>query len=205
MNSFLTYSTLLRTEYSIFVSAYFCDFFIGTFTLYVSFIVVYSTIVSYVLFILSCITLQFGFLRSLFGLFCCSDTNTPLPCSTNGIYGIHRFPPPTAPHCQCWRSCSGHLPSTVNLPTPPCLRQVHPNNQACQTCPSKTFANRHAKRCETVPSFSKPTYPAIHTSRDNCGAPDLPHSLLSIRLLRLFPHCNATPVPVLPYKPISTE
>ena len=53
-NSFPTYSALLWTESSIFVSAFFCDVFLGTFTLHIRFIVVYSTIVSYVFFILYC-------------------------------------------------------------------------------------------------------------------------------------------------------
>ena len=45
-------------ESSIFISQFFCNFFFGTFTLYVRFIVVYSTIASYVLFILYCTTLE---------------------------------------------------------------------------------------------------------------------------------------------------
>ena len=47
-------------EYLIFVSEFFCDLFFGTFTLYVQFIVVcnHSEIVSYILFIISCTTLE---------------------------------------------------------------------------------------------------------------------------------------------------
>ena len=76
---------------------FFCDFFLGTFTLYVRFIVVRSTIVSCVFFILSCTTLQFVFVCSLFGLLFCSDTNTPRPCSTDVSGARHRFPPSVAP------------------------------------------------------------------------------------------------------------
>ena len=50
-----------------------------TFSLYVQFIVVYSKIVLYVFFILSCTRFQFGFLCSLFVPLYCSDTNTLLP------------------------------------------------------------------------------------------------------------------------------
>ena len=60
-NSFPTYSALLRTESSIFVSVFFCDVFLVTFTLYVQFIVLYSKIVLYVFFILYCTTLEVVF------------------------------------------------------------------------------------------------------------------------------------------------
>ena len=65
--------------------------------LHVQFIVVCSKIVLYVFFIIYCTMLHFGFLCSLFGLFCCSDTKTPRPCSTNKVGGSHRFPLPTSP------------------------------------------------------------------------------------------------------------
>ena len=53
-----------------------------------------STIVLYILFILSCNTCYFQFVCSLFVLFCCSDTNTLRPCSTDAIGASHHLPPP---------------------------------------------------------------------------------------------------------------
>ena len=61
------------------------------------FVCSHSTIVSYVLFILSCTTLQLGFVCRLFGLFFWSEKNTPLPWITYGIGGSHCFLPPVAP------------------------------------------------------------------------------------------------------------
>ena len=46
----------------------------------------HSTIVSYILFILSCTTFQFVFLFSLFLLFCYYNTNISCPCSTDVIH-----------------------------------------------------------------------------------------------------------------------
>ena len=99
----------------------------------------HSTIVSYVLFILSCTMFQFGFVCSLFGLFCCSDTNTPFPCSTDSIGAIHCFPPPLK--SQWWSSCSGRPPSTINTPIVPCPHWFNPTDQACQSCSYKPFLN----------------------------------------------------------------
>ena len=61
------------------------------------FVCSHSTIVQYILFILSCTTCQFRFVCSLFLLFFCSDTNNPCPCSTDAIGARHRLPPPTSP------------------------------------------------------------------------------------------------------------
>ena len=41
--------------------------------------------------------LKFGFVCRPFVLFCCSDVNTPRPCSTNAIGGSHCFLPPADP------------------------------------------------------------------------------------------------------------
>ena len=70
---------------------------------------------------------------SLFGLLCCSETNTLCPCSTNKIGGSHCFPPPATPQdpmvkllFQSFRfSCIkkyyhisiGHKPSCLNKPS----------------------------------------------------------------------------------------
>ena len=123
------------------------------------FIVVYSTILSYVFFILSCTTLQFRFVWShsiivsyvlsipsfttcwfwfvcsLFVLFFWSETNTPHPCRTNKVGGSHRFPLPFKSHC--WRSCYSRRPSTINTPALPCTHWFQPTNKAIQDCPSK--------------------------------------------------------------------
>ena len=96
-------------------------------TLQFRFVCSHSKIVLYVLFILSCTMLQFGFLFSIFGLFCCSDKNTPHPCSTNAIGGIHRFLPPL--NIQWWLSCSSRPPSSVDPPAMSCPHRVHPADQ----------------------------------------------------------------------------
>ena len=58
---------------------------------------IHSTIVSYVLLILSCTMCYFRFVCTLFILFCLSDTNIPRPCSTNEIGASHHFPYFAAP------------------------------------------------------------------------------------------------------------
>ena len=65
-------------------------------TLQFGFVCSHSTIVSYIFFILSCAKLQFRFVCSLFGLFFCYDTKNPRPCSTGTIGGSHRFLSPAA-------------------------------------------------------------------------------------------------------------
>ena len=67
--------------------------------------------------------LQFRFVCSLFGLFCCSYTNNPRPCSTNTICGSHRLTPPAAsqesmvalsfwpPALNCLSACTALSPS----------------------------------------------------------------------------------------------
>ena len=54
--------------------------------------------------------LQFWFVCSLFGLFCCSDTNTLRPCITNAIGGSHPFPPSASPQ-EPMMVLPFHLPS----------------------------------------------------------------------------------------------
>ena len=112
-------------------------------------------------------------------------------------------PPPL--NCQWWRSRSGGPLSIVNPPALPCSYQVKPNDQSCQACPYKTFSNQYANCCEPVQYFSKPTSTTIHTSRSNVGTPNPP--LLIPLTCSLHPclHCNATYIPVLFSKPISTK
>ena len=55
-------------------------------------------------------------------------------------------PPPLK--SQWWRSHSGRLPLTVNLPALPCPHRLHLTNQSWQSFPSKPFFNQHAKCCE---------------------------------------------------------
>ena len=57
---------------------FFCKLFLGTLSFFIRFLVVYSTILSYVLFVLSCTIYQFGFVCSVLWLICCTDTNNPL-------------------------------------------------------------------------------------------------------------------------------
>ena len=137
-----------------------------------------STILSYILFMLSCTMLQFVFLCSLFGLFYCSDTNTPHPCSTDIIDGSHRFPPPAAPQDPMVAlpfqlpalnrpSDRNSLypsvpPNLSNLPSLPLQSIFQTTCQALWdspiffirlTAPSNPFSNWHAKPCDPVPSF----------------------------------------------------
>ena len=85
---------MIYSFYSTFVSYVFVI--LSCTTLQFGFVCSHSTIVSYVLFILSCAKLQFRFVCSLFGLFFCHETNNPRPCSTNKIGGSHRFLSPAA-------------------------------------------------------------------------------------------------------------
>ena len=118
--------------------------------------------------------LRFWVVCSLFGLFCCSDTNTPRPCSTGAIGGRHRLTLPLK--SQWWRSCSAfpqslfrtHCPVSIRYTwpikpakpthpshswtnTPSAVRQSHIFHQI--NSPSKPFSNQHANSCEPVPSF----------------------------------------------------
>ena len=137
----------------------FCDFYIVKLTLYVQFIVVYNTIVLhgfiilcfttlqfgflcihgtivlYVFFIISCTMLQFRFVCSLFVLFCCSDTNTPHTCSTNGLVAPNASLRLPSLNIQCWHSRYGFLPLSVNPPAPPYTHQFNPTDQAFPSNP----------------------------------------------------------------------
>ena len=58
---------------------YFCGFFLGTFSLFVQFLVFQSTIISYILFVIYFTILQFGIMCSLLILFYWTDKNTSRP------------------------------------------------------------------------------------------------------------------------------
>ena len=59
---------------------------------------------------------------SLFLLFCCSDTNTPRPCSTNAIGASHRLPLPATPQepmvALPFRRLLTSVPPSHSRPTP---------------------------------------------------------------------------------------
>ena len=169
------------------------------FTLYVRFMVVYSTtglyvffilsctklkfgfvyihskIVPYVLFILFCTTLQFGFVCSLFEFFLFCDTNNITFSALPELVAAtpYLFPFPLKSHCWC--SCSVCLLSTVYQPTFPCTHWFHLTNQAYQDCPSKPFSNQCAKLCDPVPSFFRLPAPPSHFRNNTPSAVSQSH------------------------------
>ena len=130
--------------FSIFVLEFLCDVFLGTFTSYVRFILVYGTILSYVFFILSCTTLEVRiFVRQLYRtyslryllprigsdlcatlsvLFRRSDANIPRPCSADAIGAGRRFPSPLESR---WRRSCSCAPANVDFP--PSRPPSHPH------------------------------------------------------------------------------
>ena len=145
--------------------------------------------------------MQFRFGCSLFGLFC-----NPRTTIISG--GRHLFPPPTATQLPMlglpflWPTLKRWSFRTALSPLGQTELSVLPS---LQDCPYKTFSNQYANCCEPVQYFSKPTSTTIHTSRSNVGTPNPP--LLIPLTCSLHPclHCNATYIPVLFSKPISTK
>ena len=82
-------------------------------TLQFRFVCSHSKIVSYISFILSCTMLQFIFVCNLFVLLFCSHKNTLRPCSTDAIGVSHRLLPPAAPS---W--ANGEAPVPAARPQP---------------------------------------------------------------------------------------
>ena len=115
----------------------------------------HSKIVPYISFILSCTMLQFIFLWNLFVLFCCFHTNTLPPCRTEAIDGSHHFLSPAAPS---WGNGEAPVPAarpqlSIRLPCPVPIGYTLPINPA-KPAPPKPFWDQHAKWCEPVPYFS---------------------------------------------------
>ena len=132
----------------------------------------------------------------LFGLFCCSDTNTGLPCRTYVIGGNHLFPPTAAPqepmvslpfrppslnrqysHTALYPSVP---PNLSNLPSLTLQAIFEPIRQVLWDSPvyfirlpspPSHFSNLHNKRCETVLAFINrlPATP-IHFQTDTLSA-----------------------------------
>ena len=126
----------------------------------------HSTIVSYVLFILSCTRFQFGFLCSLFGLFCCSDTNTPRPCSTDTIGGSHRFQ--LIPVAHRTSRDNGGAPSAPAKVCPSIPPQSHPH------------PIQYVRPIQPLASQFPPLYQPVHKNPISLSKPEQTNTIQSL-------------------------
>ena len=103
--------------------------------------------------------LQFGYLCRLFGLFLCSNTNNPFPCSTDAI-GVRQPLPTTAPPQDPMLVLQFLLPALNHPSSCTALSPSDPPNQS--SLPSLTLQailNPHDKFYYPVPFFSSDYLP----------------------------------------------
>ena len=109
------------------VSAFFCEFLLGTLSLFIRFLVVHSKIVSYTLFVLYCTikTVQIC-VQHIMIIFLNRQKYSAPPCNTDEIGSRRRFPLPVAPQDPMLALLIRHPLTLVSPSHPLPIRSVRP-------------------------------------------------------------------------------